>query len=74
MNIFGILDNTNLEDLYRIIFGYKCGVLLNFERMFNNLFKIYKRNKFSDLILVNNEHVFTKNFKSDPLPEDVMYA
>lgn len=56
-----MIDNINLEDIYRIIFGSSCGVFLNFERIFINLFKIYKSNKFCDYVLSFNSHVFEKN-------------
>lgn len=58
LNIYGYLDNVNLEDVYRIIFGFNCGVFLNFERTFVNLFKILKANKFAEFVFNSNPHVF----------------
>lgn len=73
LNIYGIIDNVNLEDSFRIIFGYNCGIFLNFERIFINLFKIYKSNKFCNSVISSNSHVFERNSTSEA-NEEVLFV
>ena len=72
MNIFGILDNTGQEDFLRILFGYNCGIFLNFERTFINLFKILRKDEFCNFVFDLNKNLFL-NEKDFPT-EKLLYA
>ena len=53
-----MIENSLYEDSIRAIFSDNSGVLLNFDKMFMNLFKIYKEDEFSTFVMSLNKHLF----------------
>lgn len=50
-NINGVIDNSVYEDCIRAVFLENSGVFLNFDKIFQNIFKIHKEDEFSQFIL-----------------------
>lgn len=50
-NINGVVDNSVYEDCIRAVFLENSGVFLNFDKIFQNIFKIHKEDEFSQFIL-----------------------
>ena len=71
--LYGVLDYQNFEDILRMVFGSHSGVFLNFDKIFSNIFKIYKSDDFSNFVFNLNKNLFERG-KGEPGKEDVLFA
>lgn len=55
-NIHSVIDTQTYEDIMRSVFHKNAGFLMNFERIFSNIFKNYKEDDFSKFIVKENSH------------------
>lgn len=71
--LYGVVDYQNFEDILRMVFGSNSGVFLNFDKIFSNIFKIYKSDDFSNFVFDLNKNLFERG-KGVPGKEDVLFA